>query len=135
MTEQERFDGKFVVHSNVDSLTAEDMALGYKQQKRVEEAWRTMKSGLKMRPVFHWAPHRIHAHIAITVLSLLLERTIEHDCQDTWRTIRDDLKRIQLALLFSPHGRVWQVTEPSIDAANRLKALKLKPPKPILNLD
>ena len=104
------------------------------QQQRVEEAWRTMKSGLKMRPVFHWAPHRIHAHIAITVLSLLLERTIEHACQDTWRNIRDDLKRIQLALLSSPNGRVWQVTEPSSDAAKRLKSLKIKPPKPILNL-
>ena len=94
-----------------------------------------MKSGLKMRPVFHWAPHRIHAHIAITVLSLLLERTIEHACGDTWRNIRDDLKRIQLAQLSSPNGRVWQVTEPTPDAANRLKALKIKPPKPILNLD
>ncbi|MBK7663877.1 MAG: IS1634 family transposase [Sterolibacteriaceae bacterium] len=133
--ELERFDGKFVVHSNDDTLTAEDMALGYKQQQRVEEAWRTMKSGLKMRPVFHWAPHRIHAHIAITVLSLLLERTIEHACQDTWRNIRDDLKHIQLAQLSSPNGRVWQVTEPSSDAANRLKVLKIKPPKPILNLD
>jgi transposase len=129
------FDGKFVVHSNDDTLTAEDMALGYKQQQRVEEAWRTMKSGLRMRPVFHWAPHRIHAHIAITVLSLLLERSIEHACQDTWRNIRDDLKHIQLALLSSPNGRVWQVTEPSTDAAKRLKALKIKPPKPILNLD
>ena len=135
VTELERFDGKFVVHSNDDTLTAEDMALGYKQQQRVEEAWRTMKSGLKMRPVFHWAPHRIHAHIAITVLSLLLERTIEHACQDSWRNIRDDLKRIQLAQLSSPNGRVWQVTEPSPDAANRLKLLKIKPPKPILNLD
>ena len=75
VTELARFDGKFVVHSNDDTLTAEDMALGYKQQQRVEEAWRTMKSGLRMRPVFHWAPHRIHAHIAITVLSLLLERS------------------------------------------------------------
>ena len=131
VTELERFDGKFVVHSNDDTLTAEDMALGYKQQQRVEEAWRTMKSGLKMRPVFHWAPHRIHAHIAITVLSLLLERTIEHACQDTWRNVRDDLKRVQLA----PNGRVWQVTEPSTDASNRLKALNIKPPKPILNLD
>ncbi|MDO8369797.1 MAG: hypothetical protein Q7S71_03665 [Candidatus Nitrotoga sp.] len=47
-----------MVHSNDDTLTAEDMALGYsyKQQQRVEEAWRTTKSGLKMRPVFHWAP-------------------------------------------------------------------------------
>ena len=135
VAELERFDGKFVVHSNDDTLTAEDMALGYKQQQRVEEAWRTMKGGLKMRPVFHWAPHRIHAHIAITVMSLLLERTIEHACQDSWRNIRDDLKHIQLAQLSSPNGRVWQVTEPSSDSAKRLKTLKIKPPKPILNLD
>ena len=31
VTELARFDGKFVVHSNDDTLTAEDMALGYKQ--------------------------------------------------------------------------------------------------------
>ncbi|GHU31991.1 hypothetical protein AGMMS50256_21340 [Betaproteobacteria bacterium] len=82
ITELERFDGKFVVHGNDDTLMAEDMALGYKQQQRVEEAWRTMKNGLKM-PVFRWAPHRIHAHIAFTVLSLLLEHAIEYACQDT----------------------------------------------------
>ena len=109
----ERFDGKFVVHSNDDTLSAEDMALGYKQLQRVEEAWRTLKSGLRLRPVFHWAPHRIHAHVALTVLSLLLERVAEHACADTWRNIRDDLKRIQLAQLLSPHGTVWQVTEPT----------------------
>ena len=132
--ELERFDGKFVVHSNDDSLTAEDMALGYKQQQRVEEAWRSMKSGLKMRPVFHWAVHRIHAHVAITVLALLLERVIEHTCQDTWRNIQDDLKRIQLAQLSSPNGTVWQVTEATPDAANRLKLLKIKAPPPVLDL-
>lgn len=130
----ERFDGKFVVHSNDDTLTAEDMALGYKQQQRVEEAWRTMKSGLRMRPVYHWAPHRIHAHIAITVLSLLLERAIEHAAQDTWRNIRDDIKTIQLAQLSSPNGTVWQVTEPRPEAAKRLKQLEIKPPKPMLGL-
>jgi len=56
-------------------------------------------------------------------------------CGDTWRNIRDDLKRIQLAQLSSPNGRVWQVTEPTPQAANRLKSLKIKPPKPILTLD
>ena len=132
--ELERFDGKFVVHSNDDTLTSEDMALGYKQLQRVEESWRTMKSGLRMRPVFHWAPHRIHAHIAISVLSLLLERTIEHACQDTWRNIRDDLKHIQLAQLLSPNGTVWQVTEPTPAAANRLKLLGIRPPAPIQGL-
>jgi transposase len=132
--ELERFDGKFVVHSNDDTLTAEDMALGYKQQQRVEEAWRTMKSGLKMRPVYHWAPHRIHAHIAITVLSLLLERVIEHANQDTWRNIRDDLKQIQLAQLSSPNGTVLQVTEARPEAAMRLKNLNIKPPTPMVDL-
>jgi hypothetical protein len=130
----ERLDGKFVVHSNDDTLNAEDLALGYKQLMRVEEAWRTLKSGLKLRPVFHWAPHRIHAHVALTVLSLLLERAAEHACQDTWRNIRDDLKQIQLAQLSGPHGEVWQVTEPRQDARNRLKFLKMKNPPEVLQV-
>lgn len=130
----ERLDGKFVVHTNDDTLSAEDMALGYKQLQRVEQAWRSMKSGLNLRPVFHWAPHRIHAHVAITVLALLLERAAEHACADTWRNIRDDLKRIQLAQLLSPHGAVWQVTEPTPEAVKRLKSLQIKPPAPILSL-
>lgn len=129
-----RLDGKFVVHSNDDTLNAEDLALGYKQLMRVEEAWRTLKSGLKLRPVYHWAPHRIHAHVALTVLSLLLERAAEHACQDTWRNIRDDLKQIKLAQLSSPHGTVWQVTEPRPAAHNRLKSLAIKNPPEILRV-
>lgn len=129
-----RLDGKFVVHSNDDTLNAEDMALGYKQLQRVEEAWRTLKSGLKLRPVFHWAPHRIHAHVALTVHALLLERLAEQACGDTWRNIRNDLKHIKLAQLSSPNGTLWQVTEPGADAAKRLKRLKIKNPPPILEL-
>ena len=130
----EHYDGNFIVHGNDDTLTAEDMALGYKQLMRVEQAWRDMKSTLDMRPVFHWAPHRIHAHVAITVLSLLLERTVEHACNDTWRNVSDRLRRIQLAQLSSPHGTVWQVTDPTPEAAKCLKTLQIKPPPPILQL-
>jgi len=131
----ERLDGKFVVHSNDDTLSAADLALGYKQLQRVEIAWRSLKSGLKLRPVFHWAPHRIHAHVALTVLSLLLERVAEQACGDTWRNIRDDLRRIKLAQLLSPNGTVWQVTEPTSDALKRLKSLQIQKPPPILHLD
>jgi len=131
----ERLDGKFVVSSNDDTLSAEDMALGYKQLQRVEEAWRSMKSGLRLRPVYHWAVHRIHAHVALTVLALLLERVAEHACEDTWRNIRDDLETVKLAQLSSPNGAVWQVTEPGAPAANRLKALKIPKPPLLLNVD
>ncbi len=129
-----RLDGKFVIHSNDDSLTPTDLALGYKQLQRVEEAWRTLKSGLRLRPVFHWAAHRIHAHVALSVLALSVERVIEHACGDTWRNIRDDLDQIKLAQLSSPHGEVWQVTEPSGETAKRLKRLELKNPPPIVYL-
>ncbi|MFU8822500.1 MAG: IS1634 family transposase [Gammaproteobacteria bacterium] len=129
-----RLDGKFVVHSNDDTLNAEDLALGYKQLQRVEEAWRQLKSGLRLRPVYHWAVHRIHAHVALTVLALLLERVAEHACGDTWRNIRDDLKQIKLAQLSSPNGTVWQVTEPNPNAAKRLKSLKIPAPPPLLDM-
>jgi len=130
----EHYDGKFIVHGNDDTLSAQDMALGYKQLMRVEQAWRDMKSTLDMRPVFHWAAHRIHAHVAITVLSLLLERTVEHACADTWRNVSDRLRRIQLAQLSGPHGTVWQITDPTPEAAKCLKSLQIKPPPPILQL-
>ena len=130
----EQLDGNFVVHSNDDSLSPADVALGYKQLQRVEEAWRTLKSGLRVRPVYHWAVHRIHAHVALSVLALLLERVIEQACGDTWRNIRADLEQIKLAQLLSPHGEVWQVTEPSSEAANHLKCLELKNPPAILHL-
>jgi hypothetical protein len=132
--EEARLDGKFVVHSNDDSLTPADLALGYKQLQRVEEAWRTLKNGLRLRPVFHWAVHRIHAHVALSVLALLLERVIEQACGDTWRNIRADLEQMKLAQLSSPHGEIWQVTEPSSDAANRLKCLEIKNPPAVLHL-
>jgi Transposase DDE domain len=132
--EEARLDGKFVVHSNDDSLTPADLALGYKQLQRVEEAWRTLKHGLRLRPVFHWAVHRIQAHVALSVLALLLERVIEQACGDTWRNIRADLEQIKLAQLSSLHGEIWQVTEPSSDAANRLKCLEIKNPPAVLHL-
>ena len=132
--EEKGLDGKFVVHSNDDTLSPEDIALGYKQLQRVEQAWRTLKSGLALRPVFHWAPHRIRAHVALTVLGLLLERVAEHACNDTWRNIRNDLKQIKLAQLSSPNGTVWQVTDPTKNASNRLKLLEIKKPSPVVNM-
>jgi hypothetical protein len=53
ITEAERYDGRWGISSNDDTLTAEDLALGYKQLLRVEQCWRRMKLGLRMRPVVH----------------------------------------------------------------------------------
>jgi len=126
-------DGKWVVTTNDDTLGVEDMALGYKQLQRVEECWRSMKSGLRMRPVHHHAPHRIHAHIRLCVLALLIERMAELLCEDTWRNIRDDVNQLKVGILQGASGRVVQVTEPREDARKRLEQLDIQPPPPILS--
>ena len=131
----ERLDGKFVVHSNDDTLTPEDLGLGYKQLAQVERAWRLLKSGLRIRPLFHWAPHRICAHVSLTMVGLLLERLAENACGDSWRNIRDDLRQIKLAQFLTPQGELWQVTDPLPAAANRLKRLKIPPPPPVLKVE
>lgn len=132
--EEERLDGKFVVHSNDDTLTPEDMALGYKQLMRAEQAWRTMKSGLSMRPVYHRAPHRIRAHIALNVLALLIERTAEHACGDTWRNIGDALRQVKLVELSGPDGAILQTTEPGEKASKVLKLLGIDNPPLVVSL-
>jgi hypothetical protein len=127
----ERLDGKFVVHSNDDTLNPEDLALGYKQLAIVERAWRLLKSGIQIRPMFHWAPHRICAHVSMTMMALLMERIAENTCGDTWRNIRDDLRQVKLAQLLTPNGELWQVTEPGPAASSRLKQLGIPSPPPV----
>ncbi len=135
VVKDKRTDGKFVVHSNDDSLTPEDMALGYKQLASVERAWRLLKNGIRIRPMFHWVPHRICAHVSLTMIALLIERIAENACEDTWRNIRDDLRQVKLVQLSTPEGTVFQVTEPAPAAAKRLKQLGIPRPPLVLRVE
>jgi hypothetical protein len=68
---EERLDGKFLLRTSDPTLSAEDIALGYKQLLEVEQGWRDMKSTLELRPVFHRLEHRIRAHVVLCWLALL----------------------------------------------------------------
>ncbi len=84
--------GTFVVTTNDDTLDPEDVALGYTSMMLIEGCFRRMKTtGLQTRPIYHWRPHRIIAHVKLCVLALLRERAAEMRCQQTWRTIRHTL--------------------------------------------
>jgi len=128
--EEERYDGKWVITSNDDTLTPEDLALGYKQLLRVEACWRQLKSGLKMRPVFHYRPWRIQAHISIAVLALLLERVAEIRTGETWRNLAAGLEKIQVVEYDRGEARIQQTTEVRPEAVELLRKLKVAlPPK------
>ena len=130
MREAARYDGKWVITTNDDTLTPEDLALGYKQLMRVEQCWRQLKSGLKLRPVFHRRPWRIHAHVTITVLSLLLERIAEIRAGDTWRNIAAQLAAVKVVEYDCGEARVQQTTELRPDVVALLEKLRVpQPPK------
>jgi transposase len=128
--EEERYDGKWVVTSNDDTLTSEDLALGYKQLLRVEACWRQLKSGLKMRPVFHYRPWRIQAHVGIAVLALLIERVAEIRTGETWRNLAASLEKIQVVEYDRGEARIQQTTDVRPEAVELLRKLRVaSPPK------
>lgn len=130
VADAERYDGKWVITSNDDTLTAEDLALGYKQLMRVEQCWRQMKSGLRMRPVFHFRPWRIQAHVTISVLALLLQRIAEIRTGDTWRNVAAQLQKIQVVEYDRGEARIRQTTEVRPEVEALLKKLRVAlPPK------
>ena len=130
-----RYDGKWVVTSNDDSLTTEDLALGYKQLMRVEECWRSLKSTLRMPPVYHWRPWRIQAHVTISVLALLLQRVIEQRASDSWRNVAAELDSIKIVEYERDGTRVRQTTEVRAAARTLLQTLKIAPPPLIHELE
>ena len=89
-----RMDGKYVLLTNDDTLSPEDVGLGYKAMMIIEGVClRRMKTtGLRIRPVYHWTAHRITSHIRLCVLALLLERAAEIRVGDTWRNLRFALR-------------------------------------------
>jgi hypothetical protein len=123
-------DGKWVLTSNDDTLTPEDLALGYKQLMQVEQCWRMLKSGLRMRPVYHWRPHRIHAHVSIAVLALLLTRMAEKRANDTWRNVAAQLQTIKVVEYERAEARIHQTTDVRKPVLDLLAALQVPlPPK------
>jgi hypothetical protein len=121
-------DGKYLLRSSDPHLSAEDIALGYKQLLQVERGWRDMKQVIDLRPIYHRKEERIRAHVLLCWLALLLTRTIETTCGDTWPTLRQELERIMLGTFAGPAGTFSQRTE--ITSPQRAILAKLELPEP-----
>ena len=69
--EEKRCDGKWVLRTNT-ALTAEQVALKYKELWQVEQVFRDMKSVLDTRPIFHQRDETIKGHVFCSFLALVL---------------------------------------------------------------
>jgi len=126
--EEETLDGKYLLSTSDDTLSSEDVALGYKQLMEVERAFRTLKTTLELRPIFHRKDERIQAHVFLCSLALLLVRIAERETGETWDRIRPVMERCHLGEFSSKDGRILRRTELTADQVNILNRLKIAAP-------
>jgi transposase len=132
---EESLDGKFLLSSSDDDLSAEQVARYYKQLKEVERGWRDQKHVLGLRPVYHHKDERIRAHVLLCFLALLLIRVAETRAADTWPNLRRELQRIHLGEFSGSAGQVRQRTEITTAQAEILRTLEVEEPPRFLDIE
>ncbi len=135
LRQAEKLDGKYLLSTSEPELSAEDIALGYKQLLEVERAFRTLKSTLSLRPVYHSKDDRIRAHVVLCWLALLLVRIAELETGLSWPVIRLQMQQLNLIDFFYLKNRLLQHTELTPSQRNILNKLKINPPKRILKAE
>lgn len=134
--EAARYDGKWVIETNDDTISLEDAACGYKGLMVIERCFRSLKrTQIKMTPMYHWMPRRIETHVRLCVLALLIERVAELSCNKPWHQIREALDRLQVTKFENSSHRFFHRNELAHETANILKLLKITTPKQVLEIE
>ena len=99
ITQEARYDGKWVLQTNLADEPA-IIALAYKELWMVEDLFRTMKSVLETRPIYHKRDETIRGHVFCSFLALLLRRALEQRLEEKgqsweWAEILRGLDNLQ----------------------------------------
>jgi transposase len=128
-----KYDGKWVIETNDDTISLEDAACGYKGLMVIERCFRSLKrTQIKMTPMYHWLSRRIESHVKICVLALMIERIAERASGKPWHQIRRCLDAIQVTKFFNLNQRVHLRNEIPTKTRNILKKLEINPPKQLV---
>src|SRR5437867_2791560 len=140
----QKLDGSYVLKTDRQDLTADEIWRTYILLTRVEDAFRDMKSPLMERPIFHHLKNRTQTHIFLCVLAYHLLAAIEHrflqaGIHTSWWTLRQQLRTHQVVTIVLPttDRRILKIRkattpEPShreIYATLRIPAEVMKPVK------
>jgi transposase len=111
--EEARYDGKWVLTTNTD-LPTREVALKYKQLWMVEDVFRSMKSLLDTRPIFHKCDETIRGHVFCSFLALLLRKELEDRlASKEWKlewadVIRDLDNLVEMQVAINGKGYVFR---------------------------
>lgn len=132
---ESRYDGKWVLTTSMEDLTARDVALQYKQLWMVERIFRSMKSALTTRPIYHKCDETIRGHVFCSFLSLLLMKELEDrmsakEMSLGWAEILRDLEDLREVRITMGEKEFLLRTELKGDAGKVFQAVGMAiPPK------
>jgi transposase len=132
-------EGCYLLRSNVNDWSADDLWRAYMQLTEAEETFRIHKSDLRIRPVWHQKEDRVDAHLLVCFLAYVVWKTLGQMCKragmgDEPRRVLDELSRIRLVdvVLQTRDGREIRrrcVTRPDEHQAILLHRLGLTLPE------
>jgi transposase len=119
-TRAEQLDGTYLLRTDRQDLSDEEIWRLYILLTRVEAAFRAMKSPLLERPIFHHLEHRVQTHIFLCVLAYHLlvaieKRCLDHGVHTSWATLREQLAthHVLTVVLPATNGRTLRIRKSS----------------------
>jgi hypothetical protein len=121
-----RFDGHWVLETDLD-LPAAEVALKYKELWQVEALFRSVKTVLETRPIYHQRDDTIQGHVFCSFLALVLLKELKRRMEVRgfsyeWARLRDDLDDLEEIRLEAVGRKVLLRSIPRGDAARALQA-------------
>lgn len=104
LAETAKWDGLHGVITNAEELSGKQIREQYQKLWQIEECFRISKHDLRLRPIYHWTPKRVRAHIAICFMALVCIRHLEYRVQTQYEklspeVLRDELLHVQCSIL------------------------------------
>jgi transposase len=126
VNQEVRYDGKWVLTTNTD-LSARQVALQYKQLWMVEQIFRTMKTILTTRPIYHKCDETIRGHVFCSFLSLLLirelqERMGKRGWEAEWADVMNNLEEVKETRIKTGNKEVFLRSELKGEAGKAFQA-------------
>ena len=92
------------------------------------------QTGLEVRPMFHWTPRRIEAHVRLCVLALQMQRAAEIRCSLPWSRIAHELAALKAVRYRAGDRTIVQRGKIADSLGGILKKLGISAPKRILSV-
>jgi len=132
------WDGLSGVYTNQTKLSDTEILSHYRSLWQIEESFRINKHDLSIRPIYHWTPRRVTAHIAISFMAFACVRHLEYRVKMQYKKlspeiIRQELLKVQAEIIKdnATGKRYLLPTRISQEAKQLYRIIGIKPPDQI----